>query len=121
MICHYRHRAHADPFKWPGLTDISASVDFTALAEAADICGLEVNGYTTQAMFLMASGLDEVLAGFGLLSDRERLKMNNQVLRLTLPGEMGERFQVMALSRGLAEELTDGLLGFSLGDLCHRL
>ena len=121
LICHYQHRAHADPFKWPGLTDISASVDFTALAEAADMCGLEVSGYTTQAMFLMASGLDEVLAGLELLPDRERVNMNNQVLRLTLPGEMGERFQVMALSRGLAEELADDLLGFSLGDLCHRL
>jgi SAM-dependent MidA family methyltransferase len=121
LICHYQHRAHADPFKWPGLTDISASVDFTALAEAADICGLEVNGYSTQAMFLMASGLDEVLAGFGLLQNKERLKMNNQVLRLTLPGEMGERFQVMALSRGLEDELCDDLIGFSLNDLCHRL
>ena len=121
LICHYQHRAHADPFKWPGLTDISASVDFTALAEAADICGLEVNGYTTQAMFLMASGLDEVLAGFGLLPDKERLMMNSQVLRLTLPGEMGERFQVMALSRDLEDELSDDLIGFSLNDLCHRL
>jgi SAM-dependent MidA family methyltransferase len=121
LICHYQHRAHNDPFKWPGLTDISASVDFTALAEAADVCGLEVSGYTTQAMFLMASGLDEVLAGFGLLPDKERVKMNNQVLRLTLPGEMGERFQVMALSRGLEKELNDELIGFSISDLCHRL
>lgn len=121
LICHYQHRAHADPFKWPGLTDISASVDFTALAEAADMCGLEVNGYTTQAMFLMASGLDAVLEGQELLPERERLNMNNQVLRLTLPGEMGERFQVMALSRGLNEALAADLLGFSLGDLCHRL
>ena len=121
LICHYQHRAHDDPFKWPGLTDISASVDFTALAEAADLCGFEVSGYTTQAMFLMASGLDEVLAGFGSLSEKERLQMNNQVLRLTLPGEMGERFQVMALSRGLEEELRADLAGFSLNDLCHRL
>ena len=121
LICHYQHRAHADPFKWVGLTDISASVDFTALAEAADACGLDVSGYTTQAMFLMASGLDEVIAGFGLLPDKRRLKMHNQVLRLTLPGEMGERFQVMALSRGLEEELSDELIGFSLSDLCHRL
>jgi SAM-dependent MidA family methyltransferase len=121
LICHYQHRAHADPFKWVGLTDISASVDFTTLAEAADACGLDVSGYTTQAMFLMASGLDEVIAGFGLLPDKQRLKMHNQVLRLTLPGEMGERFQVMALSRGLEEELSDELTGFSLNDLCHRL
>jgi len=121
LICHYRHRAHNNPFKWPGLTDISASVDFTAVAEAADACGLEVNGYTTQAMFLMGSGLDEVLADFTLLPDRDRLKMNNEVLRLTLPGEMGERFQVMALSRGLEEDLGEDLIGFSLTDLCHRL
>lgn len=121
LICHYQHRAHDDPFKWPGLTDISASVDFTALAEAADICGLDVSGYTTQAMFLMASGLDEVLAEVGSLADRERIEMNNQVLRLTLPGEMGERFQVMALSRGLEKELSDDLIGFSISDLCHRL
>ena len=63
LVCHYRHRAHGDPFMWPGLTDISASVDFTALAEAADFCGLEVSGYTTQAMFLLACGLDEILGG----------------------------------------------------------
>jgi SAM-dependent MidA family methyltransferase len=121
LICHYQQRAHDDPFKWPGLTDISASVDFTALAEAADSCGLGVSGYTTQAMFLLASGLDEVLADFESLSEPERLKMNNQVRSLTLPGEMGERFQVMALSRGLDEDLCDGLRGFSLSDLRHRL
>jgi SAM-dependent MidA family methyltransferase len=121
LICHYRHRAHDDPFKWPGLTDISASVDFTALAEAADSCGLEVSGYTTQVMFLLGCGLDEVLAGSELLADKERITINNQVLRLTLPGEMGERFQVMALSRDLDEELSNDLTGFSLSDLCHRL
>ena len=121
LICHYRHRAHDDPFMWPGLTDISASVDFTALAEAADACGLEVSGYTTQVMFLMACGVDEVLGESMLLPEKERISMNNQVRRLTLPGEMGERFQVMALSRGLEEELSDNLIGFSISDLCHRL
>ena len=121
LICHYRHRAHNDPFKWPGLTDISASVDFTALAEAADLCGLDVCGYTNQAMFLLACGLDRILAGFEHLSETERLKMNNQVRRLTLPGEMGERFQVMALGRGLDESMCENLQGFSLTDLSHRL
>ena len=121
LICHYQHRAHDDPFKWPGLTDISASVDFTALAESADQCGLEVSGYTTQAMFLMGSGLDDVLGRIESLPDKERIGMNSQVLRLTLPGEMGERFQVMALSRGLDEALGENLIGFSLADLCHRL
>ncbi len=121
LICHYRHRAHNDPFMWPGLTDISASVDFTALAEAADNCGLEVSGYTTQAMFLLACGLDKILAGNEHLSERERIRINNQVRVLTLPGEMGERFQVMALSRGLDARTADNLSGFSIGDLCHRL
>lgn len=121
LICHYQQRAHGDPFNWPGLTDISASVDFTALAEAADLCGLYVCGYTTQAMFLMACGLDEVLSEFDTLSEKERITMNNQVRRLTLPAEMGERFQVMALARGLDEDFCEGLRGFSSGDLCHRL
>jgi SAM-dependent MidA family methyltransferase len=121
LICHYQHRAHDDPFMWPGLTDISASVDFTALAEAADICGLEVSGYTTQSMFLLACGLDKILAEFEILSEADRLTKNNQVRRLTLPGEMGERFQVMALSRGLDESFCDELRGFSLTDLRYRL
>jgi SAM-dependent MidA family methyltransferase len=121
LICHYRHRAHGDPFIWPGLTDISASVDFTALAEAADFCELEVCGYTTQAMFLLACGLDELLVEFQLLSERDRLKKHNQVRHLTLPGEMGERFQVMALGRGLDEDLSEKLLGFSMADYCHKL
>lgn len=117
LICHYQHRAHDDPFQWPGLTDISASVDFTALAQAADRCALDVSGYTTQAMFLLGCGLEQVMADFQALEPAERLSRNNEVRRLTLPAEMGERFQVMALSRGLAGELR----GFSLSDLRHRL
>jgi SAM-dependent MidA family methyltransferase len=121
LICHYQHRAHADPFSWPGLTDISTSVNFTALAEAADDCGLEVSGYTTQAMFLLSCGLSSLLHEFESLPEKERLMMNNQVRRLTLPAEMGERFQVMALSRGLDESSAENLLGFQLADLRHRL
>jgi len=121
LICHYRHRAHDDPFSWPGLTDISACVDFTALAEAADACELEVSGYTTQAMFLLACGLQEILIESESLSEPEQIKMNNQVRRLTLPSEMGERFQVMALSRGIDETLAQNLRGFSLSDLRYRL
>jgi len=121
LICHYRHRAHDDPFSWPGLTDISASVDFTALAEAADACGLEVCGYTSQAMFLLGCGLGKILAETAQLPERERLRINNQVRLLTLPGEMGERFQVMALGRGLEEEVSGTLAGFALTDLRHRL
>lgn len=121
LICHYQHRAHGNPFKWPGLTDISASVDFTALAESADECGLTVCGYTTQAMFLLGCGLDGLLADSQSLPERQKLKVNNQARHLTLPGEMGERFQVMALGRRLDDELADDLMGFSIADYCHRL
>jgi SAM-dependent MidA family methyltransferase len=72
-------------------------------------------------MFLLACGLDRILAQAESLPAKERLSLNNQVRRLTLPAEMGERFQVMALSRGLDEETGNDLIGFSLSDLCHRL
>jgi len=121
LICHYRHRAHDDPFMWPGLTDISASVDFTALAEAADSCGFEVSGYTSQAMFLLGCGLEQVISEFQDLSEKDRVRKNIEVRKLTLPGEMGERFQVMALCRGLSEDQAESLRGFELRDLRYRL
>jgi SAM-dependent MidA family methyltransferase len=121
LICHYRHRAHSDPFNWPGLTDISASVDFTALAEAADDCGFDVCGYTTQAMFLLATGLEGILREAQSLGEADRLVLNNQIRRLTLPGEMGERFQLMALGRGLEDGLCGNLQGFADADMRYRL
>lgn len=121
LICHYQHHAHGDPFSWPGLTDLSASVDFTALAESADQCGLDVSGYTNQAMFLMGCGLEQVIANFEDLNPVEQISRNNELRKLTLPGEMGERFQVMALSRGLKEEFTESLCGFTLADWRYRL
>ena len=121
LICHYQHHAHDDPFDWPGLTDISASVDFTALAEAADGCGFEVSGYTNQTMFLLGCGLEDVILSLQSLSEKDRVMKNIEIRKLTLPGEMGERFQVMALCRGLCEELSEGLRGFALRDLRHRL
>jgi SAM-dependent MidA family methyltransferase len=121
LICHYRHRAHDDPFSWPGLTDISASVDFTALAEAADQCGLDVSGYTSQAMFLLGCGLQSIIEDFQLLPDLQRVRKNTEVRKLTMPGEMGERFQVMALSRNLPEDISEDLIGFSINDLRYRL
>ena len=117
LICHYRHRAHDDVFFWPGLQDITAFVDFTTLAEAADRCGLQVEGYTSQVMFLLGCGLEQVLASQCALSSDEGLALNAQARQLTLPGMMGERFQVM----GLGRELGFPLKGFGLLDLCHRL
>ena len=117
LICHYRHRAHDEVFFWPGLQDITAFVDFTLLAEASDYCGLQVEGYTSQAMFLLGCGLDQVLTAQTTLSTDGGMALNAQARQLTLPGMMGERFQVMGLGRDLEIEP----IGFSLLDLRHRL
>ncbi|MGF1529097.1 MAG: class I SAM-dependent methyltransferase, partial [Candidatus Competibacterales bacterium] len=119
LVCHYRHRVHDDPFCWPGLQDISANVDFTAVAEAAVAAGLEVAGYTRQGWFLLNCGLEGVLAAAEALAttDAQRLALRQQVAQLTLPTEMGERFKVVALSKDLAEPL----VGFARGDDRHRL
>ncbi|MDT8410401.1 MAG: SAM-dependent methyltransferase [Wenzhouxiangellaceae bacterium] len=102
LVCHYRHRAHFDPFVWPGLTDLSAFVDFTAVAEAAQACALDVAGFTTQAGFLLASGVHERIEQAE--SDFERLKLASEFKQLILPGEMGEKFKVMALTRGAIDD-----------------
>lgn len=117
LICHYRHRGHDDPFFWPGLQDLSAFVDFTALAEAGDAAGLDCLGYTSQAMFLLGCGLDEVLARGMQLPQRQRLAFAAQVRELTLPSAMGEKFQAMALGRGLDFDLR----GFATQDVRHQL
>ncbi len=115
LLCHYRHRAHSDPFFYPGLQDISANVDFTAVAEAGEAAGLNLLGYTTQAHFLLASGVDEIFAA--LEDETQRLRYSQQIKRLTMPSEMGERFQVMALGKAFHEPLR----GFALRDLRFRL
>jgi SAM-dependent MidA family methyltransferase len=117
LICHYRHRAHDDVFFWPGLQDITAFVDFTALAEAADRCGLQVEGFTSQVMFLLGCGLEQAHSSQLTHSKDEGLSLSAQVRQLTMPGMMGERFQVM----GLGRELGFSPAGFKLLDLCHRL
>jgi SAM-dependent MidA family methyltransferase len=103
LMAHYRHRAHADPFFLPGLQDLTASVDFTALAEAGNSAGFAVAAYLPQAQFLIASGLQERFESDYASSDDEavRYRLAQQVKRLTLPGEMGERFQAMLFVRGL--------------------
>lgn len=116
LMCHYRHRAHADPFVYPGLQDITAHVDFTAVAEAALAAELSVYGYTSQAMFLLGCGLAGMVEG--IKDDAERIRLAQQVKTLTLPSEMGELFKVMALGKGLA---TTELLGFSIHDMRGKL
>lgn len=117
LMCHYRHRAHDDPFYLPGLQDITAHVDFTAVGHAALEAGYQLAGYTTQAQYLLGAGLDELMAQSDPAAAREHLAMTAQVKKLVLPEEMGDRFKVMALSR-------DGdwpVQGFAVRDLRDRL
>jgi SAM-dependent MidA family methyltransferase len=117
LLCHYRHRAHDDPLVLIGLQDITASVDFTAVAEAALDAGLAVAGYTTQAHFLIGSGLDQLVADSDATDMRAHLELARQVKLLTLPGEMGERFKVMALTKNFEHPLA----AFAVRDLRGRL
>ncbi len=115
LMCHYRHRAHDDPLILVGLQDITAHVDFTAMAEAGHAAGLQVAGYTTQGAFLLATGITEEINDAP--DDMTRLRWAQQVKKLTLPHEMGELFKVMALTRDI-----DGpLSGFAWRDLRDRL
>ncbi len=117
LTCHYRHQVHDDPFRHVGLQDITAHVDFTALADAALAAGLKVAGYTTQAHFLLGSGLTELAGQTGNDDPAGQLDTANQIRRLTLPGEMGETFKVMALSKARALLMP----GLQLRDLRDRL
>lgn len=117
LMCHYRHRAHDDPFRYPGLQDITAWVDFTALAEAGTAAGLALAGYTTQAHFLLGGGLEALAAEVDPADVRALAELSRQIKLLTLPTEMGERFKAMAFTRG-ALPLPDA---FRLRDLAHTL
>jgi SAM-dependent MidA family methyltransferase len=117
LMCHYRQRAHGDPFLWPGLQDITAHVDFTAVAEAAVAAGLTVNGYTNQAWYLLDSGLERLLQEAGSTNSLAYQQLAQQAKTLILPGEMGERFKCIALTRGIDQPLT----GFRMQDFRYRL
>jgi len=116
LRCHFRHRAHDDPFVNVGLQDITAWVDFTRVAEAADSAGLEVLGFNTQAAFLIGAGMESLLATEMELAGedaRRRAMLAGEARRLMLPGEMGEIFKVIALERGVERPLA----GFATQDL----
>ncbi|MFI4869851.1 MAG: class I SAM-dependent methyltransferase [Steroidobacterales bacterium] len=115
LRCHFRHRAHEDPLRNPGLQDITAWVDFTRVAEAADAAALAVAGYCTQAAFLLANGIEADLAASEATLEHARLA--SQARQLLLPGEMGETFKVMALTRALDAPLR----GFEYQDLRRSL
>jgi SAM-dependent MidA family methyltransferase len=117
LMAHYRHRATADPFIWPGLADLTAHVDFTAVAEAGERAGLAVAGYASQAAFLLGCGLLERLAAVGDPMSAAYLREAAAVQKLLSPAEMGELFKVIALERGASVTWA----GFARGDASHRL
>ncbi len=103
LRCHFRHRAHDDPFVNVGLQDITAWVDFTRVAEAADSADLEVLGFTSQAAFLIGAGMEPLLTAAMQCAGsdtRRQAELAAEARRLLLPGEMGEIFKVIALGRG---------------------
>jgi SAM-dependent MidA family methyltransferase len=108
LRCHYKHRVHDDPFINAGVQDITAWVDFTRVAEAADAAGLRVGGFATQAAFLLGLGIE------ALVRDP---RQSSEARQLLMPGEMGEAFKAIALARNFDSPLR----GFSVQDLRHSL
>jgi SAM-dependent MidA family methyltransferase len=101
LRCHYRHRFHNDPFFMPGLQDITAHVDFSAMARAAESAGADVLGFTTQAYFLISCGLAVLVADKDPQATLSRLKGTSAAYRLINPAEMGELFKVLGIGKGI--------------------
>jgi SAM-dependent MidA family methyltransferase len=116
-MCHYRHHAHADPFYLPGLQDITAHVDFSAIAMAGIDAGLTLAGYTSQAQFLINCGITELLARTPADDLTRYLPQVTAVQKLMSPAEMGELFKVIAFTKGIDQPL----LGFVQGNQSRRL
>ncbi|MFZ6744994.1 class I SAM-dependent methyltransferase [Undibacterium sp. JH2W] len=116
LMCHYRHHAHPDPFYLPGLQDITAHVDFTAMARAGLAAGLDLLNYTSQASFLTAAGIAELLARTSAEQVMAYLPKANALQKLVSPAEMGELFKVLLMGHGV--ELPENLLRL---DRSHRL
>ncbi|WP_009206793.1 class I SAM-dependent methyltransferase [Sulfuricella denitrificans] len=117
LMCHYRHYAHDDPFYLPGLQDITSHVDFSAIAETGLAHGLNLLGYTSQAHFLINSGITGLLARASPEKASAYLPLASQVQKLLNPAEMGELFKAIALGKGL----NTALIGFSQGDKSRML
>ena len=112
LMCHLRHHAHGDPFVAPGVQDITAHVDFTAMADAAVDAGLQVLGYTSQARFLMNAGIVEQLGKLDPTDTRKYAQAVGPVQKLLSEAEMGELFKVLAVG----QRIDKPLMGFSRGD-----
>lgn len=123
LMCHYRHRAHGDPFRLPGAQDVTAHVDFSALAAAAREAGLEVLGYASQANFLVNCGILELLERENPHNVAHYAPIACAAQILLSPAEMGELFKVLCVGKGVeaARAGSAGLTGFSRGDRSHAL
>jgi SAM-dependent MidA family methyltransferase len=117
LMCHYRHRAHDDPFWLPGLQDITTHLDFSAIAQAGREGGLEPLGYTHQAQFLVNCGITSLLGETAPEDATAYAPLAAQAQKLLSPAEMGELFKVIALGKGVSGPL----LGFASGDRRHTL
>lgn len=117
LMCFYQHRSHDQPLIYPGLQDITASVDFTAVANAASDANMDLLGFTNQATFLSSAGLESLFIEELNQRPDQQYPLAQQIRTLSLPAEMGERFKVIALGK----EFTQNLSSFSLGDQRHRL
>ena len=114
LVGHYRHRVHDDPFLWPGLSDLTSHVDFTAIAEAGERAGLHVAGFATHASFLLGCGILDRLRDVGAPESIAYLRAVSAVQKLLSPAEMGELFKVMLLARS-------DVRSSALSDMSHRL
>ena len=117
LMCHYRHRAHDDPFFLPGLQDITSHVDFSAIAQAGREAELDILGYASQAQFLVSCGITDLLAETPADDVRAYAPLAAQAQKLLSPAEMGELFKVIALGKGVPGPL----LGFALADKSSTL
>jgi SAM-dependent MidA family methyltransferase len=117
LMCHYRHHAHDDPFFLVGLQDMTAHVDFSAIAESAAKGGADLLGYTSQAHFLINNDIIKLLQEVLPESMLDYMPLSAQLQKLTSPAEMGELFKVIAFGKGMESPLS----GFMRGDLSRLL
>jgi len=117
LMCHYRHHSHGDPFVLVGLQDITAHVDFSAIAESGCEAGLDVLGYATQAQFLVNCGITEILGETSPHDAGAYAPLASHAHKLLSPAEMGELFKAIAIGKGVSAALT----GFARGDRAHTL
>ena len=116
LVGHYRHRVHADPFLWPGLSDLTAHVDFTAMARVGERSGLQVAGFASQASLLIGCGILDRLRAVGPPDSIEYMRAASAVQRLVSPAEMGDLFKVLLLARSDA-----AWPALAVTDMRHRL